>query len=86
MLTNSYRRFQNSCAIEMGLSDFHKMIVTILKTYFQNKEPKIIQYRDYKIFSEEEYKEFVVNLEGVYMRFHFGRNEIFSFQCLVNLL
>ena len=62
MLTNSYRSFQNSCAIETGLSDFHKMIVTILKTYFQKKEPKIIQYRDYKNFSEEEYREFLVNL------------------------
>ena len=62
MLTNSYRSFQNSCAIETGLSDFHKMIVTILKTYFQKKEPKIIQYRDYKNFSEVEYREFLVNL------------------------
>ena len=41
MLTNSYRSFQISCAIETGLPDFHKMIVTILKTYFQKKEPKI---------------------------------------------
>ena len=62
MLTNSYRSFQNSCAIETGLSDFHKMIATILKTYFRKKEPKIIQYRDYKNFSEEEYREFLVNL------------------------
>ena len=62
MLTNSYRSFQNSCAIEMGLSDFHKMIVTILKTFFQKKEPKIIQYRDYRNFSEVEYREFLVNL------------------------
>ena len=62
MLTNSYRSFQNSCAIETGLSDFYKMIVTILKTYFQKKEPKIIQYRDYKNFSEVEYREFLVNL------------------------
>ena len=29
MLTRSYRSFQNSCAIETGLSDFRKMIVTI---------------------------------------------------------
>ena len=62
MLTNSYRSFQNSCAIETGLSDFHKMIVTILKTYFQKKEPKIIQYRDYKNFSEVEYREFLRGL------------------------
>ena len=37
------------------------MIVTILKTYFQKKEPKIIQYRGYKHFSEVEYREFLVN-------------------------
>ena len=42
MLTNSYGSFQNSCSIDTGLSDFHKMIVTILKTYFQKKEPKLI--------------------------------------------
>ena len=60
MLTNSYRSFQNSCAIQTGLSDFHKMIVTILKTCIQKKEPKIIQYRDYKNFSEVEYREFLV--------------------------
>ena len=34
MLTNSYRSFLNSCAIETRLSDFRKIIVTILKTYF----------------------------------------------------
>ena len=37
------------------------MIVTILKTYFQIKEPKIMQYQDYKNFSEE-YREFLVKL------------------------
>ena len=40
MLTNSYKSFQNSCAIEIGLLAFHKMIVTILKTYFQKKRTK----------------------------------------------
>ena len=48
--------------LETGLSDIHKMIVTILKTHFQKKEPKIIQYQDYKNFSEVEYREFLVNL------------------------
>ena len=62
MLTNSHISFQNSSAIETGLSDFHQMIVAILKTCFQKKEPKIIQYRDYKTFCEEEYREFLVNL------------------------
>ena len=61
ILTNLYRSFQNSCAIETRLSHFHKMIVTILKIYFQNKETKIMQCRDYKNF-DEEYREFHVNL------------------------
>ena len=33
LLTNSVRSFQNSCALETGLSDFHKMTVTVLKSY-----------------------------------------------------
>ena len=35
MLTSSYRRFQNSCAIETGLSNFHSLIVFVMKAYFQ---------------------------------------------------
>ena len=50
MLTSSYRSFQNSCAIETGLSDFHKMIVTVMKAYFQKQKSKVITYRDYKNF------------------------------------
>ena len=41
----------NSTAIETGLSDFHKMTITIMKTVFKKKKPKIIQYRDYKNLS-----------------------------------
>ena len=26
---------QNSCIIEAGLSDFHKMVITVIKTTFQ---------------------------------------------------
>ena len=33
--TNRPRDFQNSCAIETGLSDFHKMTLTVMKKYFQ---------------------------------------------------
>ena len=32
ILTNYPRSFQNSCAIETGLSDFHKLVVTVMKT------------------------------------------------------
>ena len=47
ILKNSPLSFQSSGVIETGLSDFHKMIVTVTKTTFQKLDPKIIYYRDY---------------------------------------
>ena len=60
MLTNSNWSFQNSCTIETGISDFHKMIVTVLKIYFQKREAKVINYRDYRNFSNEEFRQQVL--------------------------
>ena len=51
VLTNRYRSFQNTVTIETGLSDFHKMTLTILKTCFKKGPPKIISYRDYSRYS-----------------------------------
>ena len=56
MLKNSNQRFQNFCTIETGLFDFHKMIVTVLKIYFQKSEAKVINYRDYQHFSNEQFR------------------------------
>ena len=41
ILTNKPKYFQNSITIETGLSDFHKMTTTVLKTYFKNQNPKL---------------------------------------------
>ena len=42
ILKNSVGSFQNSYALETGLFDFHKMTVTVLKSYREKKQPKII--------------------------------------------
>ena len=47
MLTNRYRKFHNTLVVETGLSDFHKMTITVLKKFYEKKKPKIISYRDY---------------------------------------
>ena len=39
-LTNSPNSFQNSSMVETGLSDFHRMTVTVMKTSFQSIPPK----------------------------------------------
>lgn len=49
-LTNSPRNFQNSCVVESGLSDFHKMTVVVNKSSFHKLAPKVTLYRDYKRF------------------------------------
>ena len=40
ILTNSPYSFQNSCVIENGLSDFHRIIVSVMKTTFQKLKPR----------------------------------------------
>ena len=56
MLTNNENSFQNTKAIETGLSDHHTMIITVLKTYTKKKEPITITYRSYQNFDISKYK------------------------------
>ena len=51
ILTNRCMSFQNTTTVETGLSDFHKMTITIMKTFFTKKKPEIVTYGDYKHFS-----------------------------------
>ena len=57
LLTNFPKCFQNSCVLETGLSDFRKMIVTVMKAHFRKLEPKIINYRNYRYFSNDRFRE-----------------------------
>ena len=50
-LTNRPRSFCNSYVIETGLSDFYMMTVSVTKMHYKKLPPKIINYRDYKKFS-----------------------------------
>ena len=52
ILTNKPRSFQNSQVIETGLSDHHKMTITVLRAFFQKQSPICIRYRDYKRFDK----------------------------------
>ena len=61
ILTNSPKSFQNTCTIDTGLSDFHHMVITVLKTSFKKQSPKIITYRDYKSFSNEVFRNELLN-------------------------
>ena len=51
MLTNRKKSFTSSTAIETGLSDHHKLTISVLKTYFKKQDPITIKYRCYKNFN-----------------------------------
>ena len=63
MLTNHPRSFQNSLSVDTGLSDFYRMTVTVMKAYSPKLRPKLVNYRDFKKFSNEAFRdELLTNL------------------------
>ena len=50
LLTNSALSFQHTETVSTGLSDFHKLVLTVLKTTISKSKPREIHYRDYKKF------------------------------------
>ena len=65
-LTNSTGSFQNTTTVATELSDFHKMILTVLKTTVQRVSPKEIIYRDYKHFEPNNFRsDLRKNLESI---------------------
>ena len=56
VLTNRDRSVHSTTTIETGLSGFHKMILTVLKTKYQKIGPSVTYYRSYKNFNESDFK------------------------------
>ena len=49
-LTNKTSGFQNTTTIEVGLSDLHLMLLTVLKIGFVKRGLRIVTYRDFSKF------------------------------------
>ncbi len=56
MLTNKISSFQDSITLETGLSDHHKMTITVLKRYFKKRDPITVKYRNYKLFDSDKFR------------------------------
>ena len=50
LLTNNSCAFQQTTTVCSGLSDCHKLVLTVLKTSIPKGNPRQITYRDYKKF------------------------------------
>ena len=55
-LTNFPGSFQKTTSVCTGLSDFHKMIVTVQKYTLVKAKPKVIQYRCYRNFDNNSFR------------------------------
>ena len=67
-LTNSALLFQHALAVSCGLSDFHKLVMTVIKTTFSKKKPREIVYRNYEYFNSQNFNdelEFVFSKENI---------------------
>ena len=56
-LTNRKYSFKFTGSYETGISDHHHMMYTMLKSCINNTDPKLLNYRDFKRFSQEASKE-----------------------------
>ena len=57
IMTNSPKSFQRSLCIETGISDYHKLTVTMLKGHYRKLAPIKIKYRNYKKFNLRVFQE-----------------------------
>ena len=56
LLTNFPKSFLKSQTLETGLSDFHKLTLTVLKIHYKKQKPLVVTYRDHKNFSNESFR------------------------------
>ena len=75
ILTNRKSSFKFISTNETGMSDHHHMVYTMLKSCFQNTEPKLLNYRDFKSLSlqafEEDLSEALIDCGDSYDKFEY---------------
>ena len=55
ILTNNSRSFFKTNTLFTGLSNFHKLVLSVFKTTFCKSKPKEIKFRNFKNFEEESF-------------------------------
>ena len=61
ILANNPRSFFKSSTLFTGLSDFHKLVLPVLKTTFCKPKPKEILHRNFTNFEEENFNQALKN-------------------------
>ena len=75
-LTNKPRTFQCTITTETGISGFHKLVVTVLKTFNKQQRSKITNYRYYKNFENGNFRQ---DLEKELLKFDVTHAQLSKF-------
>ena len=79
-LTNRPKCFLSTTTIETGISDFHKMVITVLKIFYKKQKPKVILFRSYKNFDHHRFK---TDLNNELLSFDFDNGHFRDFKIIV---
>ena len=60
ILTNVPQKFRSTVLVGTGLSDFHLMILTVIRKILKKLKPRAVNYRCYKHFLNEAYRESLI--------------------------
>ena len=71
-LTKRSRSFRNTSLIQTGLSDSHKIMVSVFRTLLNRPPAKVIEYQNYNIF---DHNEFLRNLDQELIKSSLYNNE-----------
>ena len=62
ILKNCPKSFPIFCVIETGLSDFHKLVFTVMKKTYKKSQQQIITYHSYKYFNNDRLREPLIQI------------------------
>ena len=68
--------------IGTGLSDFHKLSLTVMKVFYKKQKSNIIKYRSYRNFDNQA---FISNLRVAFSEIC-NENELLSFKTFKNIV
>ena len=72
ILTNMAKSFFNTHVFETGLSDHHKMCITVSRVHLPKMIPNTITYRSYKHFKLSDFRGDLVNALSTYKNMDYG--------------
>ena len=72
LLRNFPKPFLKSQTLETGLSDFHKLALTILQILYKKQNPLVIMYRDYKSFLSGTFRTELLSAMDRYSNIYFA--------------